>query len=66
MGASVQPRIAFLVDNLTSECPAELAAGVLRAARQVQARVLIVPGGAPRLVEPSGRGRLRSSSHRSS
>lgn len=38
-------RIAFLVDNLTSEYPADLAAGVLRAARQMQARVLVIPGG---------------------
>lgn len=45
MGASSQPRIAFLVDNLASEYPAELTAGVLRAARQKQARVLVVPGG---------------------
>jgi DNA-binding LacI/PurR family transcriptional regulator len=46
MVAARQHRIALLVDNLMSEYPAELAAGVLRAARQMKARVLIVPGGA--------------------
>ncbi len=45
MSRSHPLRIAFLVDNLTSEYPADLAQGVLRAARQMQARVLIIPGG---------------------
>ncbi len=45
MAAPRQFRIGFLVDNLTSEYPAELAAGVLRAAREANAKLVIVAGG---------------------
>jgi DNA-binding LacI/PurR family transcriptional regulator len=38
-------RIAFLVDNLKTDYPTDLVAGVLRAARSMRAHALVIPGG---------------------
>ena len=45
MVASRSLRVGFLVDNLTSEYPVELATGVLRAGREKRVQIVIVPGG---------------------